>query len=512
VTTVLLDTHVVQWWSAEPERLSATAAKTLAGADRLAVAAITWFELAWLAAHERIVLTIPLRSWLERLADGVQTFGVTPAVAATAVSLPSSFRPPDLCDRGGARLPAGHQGPPAARPPPPPTRDRLVAPGERVGAGIVVLRVDLRLRIRAGQQRRCPAMTVRLLYLILCQLLSWLTLLARRQASKNAEILVLRQEIAVLRRQVTRPRPTWPDRAILAALTRLLPKQRRHHRLVTPDTLLRWHRALLNRHWTKPHRPPGRPSTSQALRRLILRMAADNPTWGYRRIHGELLRLGCRVAPSTVWLMLKRAGIDPAPRRAELAWRQFLAAQAQGILACDFFHVDTVLLRRLYVLFVMEIASRRVHILGVTANPTGGWVTQQARNLLMDLGDRVGQFRFLIRDRDTKFTDSFDAVFGSEGIGILRTPVRAPRANAFAERWVGTVRRELLDRMLILGRRQLETVLAGYVAHYNQHRPHRALGQAAPLRAVPPPAPTADMRVVRVDRVGGLIHEYAQVA
>lgn len=210
--------------------------------------------------------------------------------------------------------------------------------------------------------------------------------------------------------------------------------------------------------------------------------------------------------------MLKRAGVEPAPRRAGLTWRQFLAAQAQGILACDLFHVDTVLLGRLYVLFVIEIASRRVHILGVTANPTGAWVTQQARNLLMDLGERVKQFRFLVRDRDTKFIDSFDAVFGSEGIRILRTPVLAPRANAFAERWVGTIRRELLDRMLVVSPGQLETVLAGYAAHYNEHRPHRTLGQASPLRAVPPPAPPGDVRVVRVDRLGGLIHEYAQVA
>ncbi len=210
-------------------------------------------------------------------------------------------------------------------------------------------------------------MTLRLLYLSLWQLLGWLALLARGQASKNAELLVLRHEVAVLRRQVARPRPNWPDRAILAALTRLLSKERRHDRMVTPDTLLRWHRALVNRHWTKPHRPPGRPSLSVELRRLILRMAAENPTWGYRRIHGELTQLGYRVAPSTVWLLLNRAGIDPAPRRAELTWRQFVSAQAEDILACDFFHVDTVLLRRLYVLFVIEVASRRIHLLGVTA-------------------------------------------------------------------------------------------------------------------------------------------------
>jgi putative transposase len=213
-----------------------------------------------------------------------------------------------------------------------------------------------------------------------------------------------------------------------------------------------------------------------------------------------------------VWLLLNRAGIDPAPRRAGLVWRQFLSAQADGILACDFFHVDTVLLRRLYVLFVIELASRRVHVLGVTANPTGAWVAQQARNLLMDLADHMGQFKFLVRDRDAKFTDTFDAVFASEGIRILRTPVRAPRANAIAERWVGTVRRELLDRMLILGRRHLETVLADCVAHYNQHRPHRSLGQAPPLGAIHEHAPAADLRVLRVDRLGGLIHEYAQVA
>ena len=355
-------------------------------------------------------------------------------------------------------------------------------------------------------------MAFRLLYLIFCQLTGWLALLVRRQASKNAEILVLRHEVAVLRRQVARPRLSWPDRAILSGLTRLLSAQRRRHRFVTPETLLRWHRDLIRRHWTKPHRPAGRPSIPPQLRQLILRIAAENPTWGYRRIHGELTRLGYKLAPSTVWLLLKRAGIDPAPRRAGLAWRQFLSAQAKIPSACDFFHVDTVLLRRLYVLFVIEVATRRVHVLGVTANPTGAWVAQQARNLLMDLADRIRQCKFLIRDRDAKFTAAFDAVFASERIRVLRTPVRAPRANAYAERWVGTVRRELLDRTLIVGQRHLETVLSDYVMHYNQHRPHRSLDQAPPLGVIPPPAPAADVPVVRLDRVGGLIHEYAQVA
>jgi putative transposase len=339
---------------------------------------------------------------------------------------------------------------------------------------------------------------VQLLYLIFRQIMAWLGLLARSAQSKNAEILVLRHEVAVLRRQVNRPRLSWADRAVLAALTGLLSRACRLHRIVTPATILRWHRDLVKRRWTQPrdHRTGGR-RTPPELRRLVLRLAAENSSWGYRRIHGELAGLGYQIAASTVWSILKRAGIDPAPRREGPSWRQFLRGQARGILATDFFCVDTLLLQRLYVLFVVEHATRRIHLLGVTANPGGGWVAQHARNFLMDLGDRAAEFRFLVRDRDSTFTSVFDAVFASEGIQILRTPVRAPQANAIAERWIGTVRRELLDRILIVNRRHLTAVLTEYVAHYNHHRPHRALLQAAPLRSLPPPASPSQLHLRR---------------
>ena len=248
------------------------------------------------------------------------------------------------------------------------------------------------------------------------------------------------------------------------------------------------------------------------LRALVLRLARENPTWGYRRIHGELCRLGFKLGASTVWAILHRAGVDPAPKRSALTWRQFLRTQARGVLAVDFFTVDTVLLKRLYVLFVIELGSRRVRVLGVTPQPVGEWVVQQARNLLMEIGDDLGRFRFVIRDRDAKFTAVFDAVFAAEAMKVLVTPVRAPRANAYAERWVGTVRREVLDRMLILGCRQLRSVLAEYADHYNAHRPHRALGQAPPLEPDEPVALAQAGRILRRDRLGGLIHEYAQVA
>jgi len=213
-----------------------------------------------------------------------------------------------------------------------------------------------------------------------------------------------------------------------------------------------------------------------------------------------------------VWSILQRAGIDPAPRRDGPSWRQFLRAQARGVLATDFFCVDTLLLQRLSVPFVVQHATRRVHVLAVTVHPSGAWVAQQPRNFLMDLGDRAAEFRLLIRDRDSKFTGVFDAEFASEGIRILNTPVRAPRANAIAERWIGTLRRELLDRTLIVNRRHLTAVLTQYVAHFNNHRPHRALAQAAPLTSLPPPASPSQLQLQRRDLLGGVIHEYTQVA
>jgi putative transposase len=354
--------------------------------------------------------------------------------------------------------------------------------------------------------------SLRLLYLIFARLLSWLTLFGRAASSKDIELLVLRHEVAVLRRTNPKPRLDWADRALFTALIRRLPSVLRAHRLVTPATVLRWHRRLIAKKWTYPNRA-GRPPIDDTVVALIERMARENQTWGYQRIQGELRKLGHRVGASTIRRILKQRRIPPAPdRQTDTSWRQFLRTQASTMLAVDFFHVDcAVTLKRIYVLFVLEVGSRYVHILGTTSHPTGAWTTQQARNLLMDLDDHAATFRFLVRDRAGQFTTSFDAVLAGAGIGTVKIPPRCPRANCFAERFVLTARTELTDRMLIFGERHVRAVLAAYGAHYNGRRPHRAQ-QLLPPRPDHPGPDLDQQRIRRRPILGGLINEYERAA
>jgi len=339
-----------------------------------------------------------------------------------------------------------------------------------------------------------------------------MVLLGRSTASKDIELLVLRHEVAVLRRTRPRPRLDWADRAVLAALIRVLPRGLRMHRLVTPGTVLRWHRRLVTRKWTYPHRT-GRPPVSAEIAVLIERLATENHGWGYQRIQGELLKLGHRVSASTIRRVLKALHIPPAPKRnTDTTWRHFLHTQAATMLAADFFHVDcAVTLRRLYCLFVIEAGSRYVHFLGVTAHPDSPWTTQQIRNLLMDLGDRAADFQFLVRDRAGQFTASFDAGLAAAGIEAVKIPPRSPRANAYAERFVLTARAEVTDRMLICGERHLRSILADYEAHYNGRRPHRSR-QLHPPRPDHPAADLSRQRIKRRAVLGGLINEYERAA
>jgi len=329
--------------------------------------------------------------------------------------------------------------------------------------------------------------------------------------AKDAEILVLRHQLAVLKRQVARPRFTWSDRALVSALARLVPRERWASCLVTPETILRWHRTLVRRQWTYPHRRPGRPALPQETVELIVRLARENPRWGYLRIVGELKKLGIAVSKTSVAAVLRRHRLPPAPRRSGPTWNEFLRAQAKGILATDFFNVDTVTMRRFYSLFVIEIDRRRVHLLGVTANPNGPWVAQVGRNFASDLENAGRHFRFLVRDRDTKFTASFDTVLASIGIETIRTPVATARANAFGERFVRTVRQDCLDHLLVVSQRHLEALLAEYVCHYNEARPHRSLDLDQPLPR-PATSTTGNGKVIRRDLLGGIVHEYERAA
>jgi len=318
---------------------------------------------------------------------------------------------------------------------------------------------------------------------------------------------VLRHQLAVLQRQAARPHFTWSDRALVSALAHLVPRERWASFLVTPETILRWHRALVRRRWTYPHRKPGRPALPHDTVELIVRLARENPRWGYLRIVGELKKLGVAVSKTSVATVLRRHRLPPAPRRSGPTWSEFLRVQAKGILATDFFTVDTITLRRFYVLFAIEIHRRRVHLLSVTANPIGPWVTQVARNFASDLEDAGRHFRFVIRDRDTKFTASFDAVLASIGIETIRTPVASPRANAFAERFVRTVRQDCLDHLFVVSQQHLEALLTEYVCHYNEARPHRGLDLDPPLPR-PATSTTGGGKVIRRDLLGGVVHEY----
>jgi putative transposase len=360
-------------------------------------------------------------------------------------------------------------------------------------------------------------MCLQFMFFLAMRAASWLRLSRREETWKTAEILILRHQLTVLQRQQPRrPNLNWADRALLVTLLGVIPKARRQAlRLpVTPDTILRWHRDIVRRRWAarSARGRTGRPATRRNIRALILRLARENPEWGYRRIHGELASLGVKVAASTVWEILKKAGIDPAPRRTGPAWSQFLRSQAEAILACDFFTVELLDDTQAYVLAVIEHATRRIRILGVTLHPTGAWTAQQARNLLMDLDEQTRRVRFMIRDRGSNFTTAFDAVLAAAGIRTVLCNVQTPRMNAITERWIGGCRRELLDRTLVWNQNHLRHILHAYEAHHNQHRPHRSLHDAAPLKPLPEAVDLDQYRVRRQTRVGGLINEYSLVA
>ena len=332
------------------------------------------------------------------------------------------------------------------------------------------------------------------------------------QAKLQAEALALRRQVQVLERQIKRLRWSPGDRMIMAALRERLPRSAWPGLLVKPETVLGWHRQLVRRKWAayrgRPRR--GRPPTSAACRELILRMARENPRWGNFRIRGELLKLGHRVAATTIRSVLMAAGIPPAGRRSRLTWKQFLAAHAETLVAADFFSVDTIFFKRLYVLIYVHLATRRVLTASCTAQPTEAWMTQQARNLSWKLDDEGIELNVVLHDRDKKFAPKADAVFRAEGARVVLTPIRAPLANTHAERWIGSCRRECLDWMLILNQRHLEAILQDYCCHYNDERPHRSRNLRTPASRGDPIIP-AGGRIERNTRLGGLLSDYRYV-
>jgi transposase InsO family protein len=328
-------------------------------------------------------------------------------------------------------------------------------------------------------------------HLALTNAFAVLRLLPMSNRDKDAEILALRHQITVLERQLGKEkvRLAASDRALLAALLHRLPRDvlRRMRLLVRPDTVLRWHRDLVARRHATVSRPKrvGRPRTVRSVRALVLRLARENPSWGYRRLHGELLVLGVKVAASTVWEMLKEAGIDPAPERASSSWADFLRSQADAVLACDFLETVTLTGMRMYAFAVIEHGSRQIRVLGATAHPTASWVVQAAKNLVMDLEDVGCRARFMILDRDGKFPALFDAVLADKGIDVVLSGVQMPRMNSIMERWVQTCRYELLDRTLIWNQPHLLHALREFERFYNSHRPHQGIANARPLYPLP---------------------------
>ncbi len=364
-----------------------------------------------------------------------------------------------------------------------------------------------------------------MLYLLLAQIVSLLFDLffstRRSQPDKDLEILLLRQQLRIMQRHHPQaPRVSRWEKFVLAVLASKLVGLGRNTKtklyevllLFKPDTVLRWHRDIVRRKWTfTQRRKAGRPATAPEVTELLLRLAQENPTWGYGKRQGELLKLGHALSRSTIRDILKRQHVPPAPERAKQgsSWGEFLSHYREQFLACDFLTVETAWLKTLYIFFVMELGSRRVHFAGCTAHPTAEWVTQQARQLTWTLPDEQKQVRFLIRDRDAKFTASFDAVFAAEGIEIIKTPYRAPRANAFAERWIRSVRAEVLDRLLILSEAHLQRVMKEYVEYYNRARPHQGIEQRCPI----PIERARKEGVVTCRKVlGGIIHNYYREA